>query len=219
MIFIVVLACVVINGSVFSSVYQNGADAVLRTTKNGRQKLALSKLGASLATDSILFSACIAVYTLMINNSYGWRGLNTSEQATGIFSIAPINFGQKKIILVVTGFITLMAVACFTTFLSSVSPTPVSSLIMGIGFCVLPSILWSIAQGDAGNPAALLCNFFPAGGVGFGNALSFQLDKIMFLTLGPFSIWGPYLAIGTALIEIPVFFLLAVYAYCRHQAA
>ena len=217
MIFIVVLVCVVINGSVFSSVYQNGADAVLRTTKNGRRKLALSKLGASLATDAILFSACIAVYTLMINNSYGWRGLNTSEQTTGIFSIAPINFGQKEIILVVAGFITLMAMACFTMFLSSVSPTPVSSLIMGIGFCVLPSILWSIAQGDAGNPAALICNFFPAGGVGFGNALSFQLDKIMFLTLGPVSIWGPYLAIGTALIEIPVFLLLAVRAYCRHQ--
>lgn len=219
MIFIVALVCVVINGSIFSSGYQNGADAVLRTTKNGRRKLALSKLGASLATDAILFSACIAVYTLMINNSYGWRGLNTSEQTTGIFSIAPINFGQKEIILIVAGFITLMAVACFTMFLSSVCPTPISSLIMGIGFCVLPSIIWSIAQGDAGNPAALICNFFPAGGVGFGNALSFQLDKIMFLTVGPFSIWGPYLMLGTAIIEIPLFFILAVRAYCKHQAA
>ena len=219
MIFIVVLACVVINGSIFSSGYQNGADAVLRTTKNGRRKLAHSKLGASLVTDGVLYVVCIAVYTLMINNSYGWRGLNTSEQANEIFSIAPINFGQKEIILIVAGFITLMAVACFTMFLSSVCLTPVSSLIMGIGFCVLPSIIWSIAQGDAGNPAALICNFFPAGGVGFGNALSFQLDKIMFLTIGPVSIWGPYLAIGAALIEIPVFFLLAVHAYCRHQAA
>ena len=100
----------------------------------------------------------------------------------------PFNFGQKEIILIVAGFITLMAVACFTMLLSSVCPTPISSLIMGIGFCVLPSIIWSIAQGDAGNPAALICNFFPAGGVGFGNALSYQLDKIMFLTIGPVSI-------------------------------
>lgn len=196
MIFIVVLVSVVINGSIFSSSYQNGADAVLRTTKNGRRKLAHSKLGASLATDAILFVACIAVYTLIVNNAFGWRGLNTSEQANEIWSIAPINCGQKEIVLIVAGFITLMAVACFTMFLSSLCPTPVSSLIMGIGFCVLPSIIWSIAQGDAGNPAALICNFFPAGGVGFGNALSFQLDKIMFLTIGPFSIWGPYLAIG-----------------------
>lgn len=219
MIFIVVLVCVVINGSVFSGGYQNGTDAVLRTTKNGRRKLALSKLGASLATDAILFSACIAVYTLIVNNAFGWRGLSTSEQANEIWSIAPINFGQKEIILTVAGFITLMAVACFTMFLSSVCPTPISSLIMGIGFCVLPSIIWSITQGDEGNPAALICNFFPAGGVGFGNALSYQLDKIMFLTIGPISIWGPYLAIGAALIEIPVFFLLAVHAYCSHQAA
>ena len=219
MIFLVVLVCAVINGSIFSSGYQNGADAVLRTTKNGRRKLALSKLGASLATDAILFSACIAVYTLIINNAFGWRGWNTSEQTNELYSIAPITFGQKEIILIVAGFITLMAVACFTMFLSSVCPTPVSSLIMGIGSCVLPSIIWRIAQGDVGNPAALICNFFPAGGVGFGNALSFQLDKIMFLTIGPVSIWGPYLAIGAALIEIPVFFLLAVHAYCRHQAA
>ncbi len=219
MIFIVVLVCVVINGSIFSSSYQNGADAVLRTTKNGRRKLALSKLGASLATDAILFLVCIAAYTLIINTNFDWRGLNTSEQAADIFSIAPLNFGQKEIALIVGGFVTLMAVACFTMFLSSLCPTPVSSLIIGIGFCVLPSIIWRIAQGDVGNPAALICNFFPAGGVGFGNALSFQLDKIMFLTIGPFSIWAPYLAMGVALIEIPVFFLLAVHAYCRHQTA
>jgi hypothetical protein len=219
MIFIVVLVCVVINGSVFSSGYQNGADAVLRTTKNGRRKLALSKLGASLVTDGVLYVVCIAAYTLIVNIAFDWRGLSTSEQANEIWSIAPLNFGQKEIVLIVAGFITLMAVACFTMFLSSVCPTPISSLIMGIGFCVLPSIIWSIAQGDAGNPAALICNFFPAGGVGFGNSLSFQLDKIMFLTIGPFSIWGPFLAIGAALIEIPVFFLLAIHAYCRHQAA
>lgn len=219
LIFIVVLASVVINGSIFSGGYQSGADPVLRTTKNGRRKLALSKLGVSLVTDGVLYAVCIAAYTLIVNIAYDWRGLSTSEQTTEVFSIAPITLGQKEIILIVAGFIILMAVACFTMFLSGVCPTPISSLTMGIGFCILPSIIWRIAQGESGNPAALFCYFFPAGGVGFGNAFSYQLDKIMFLTVGPFSIWGPYLAMGAALIEIPVFFFLAVHAYCRHQVS
>jgi hypothetical protein len=37
--------------------------------------------------------------------------------------------------------------------------------------------------------------------------------------IGPWAVWVPDLMLGACIVEIPVFFLLAAHAYCRHQAA
>lgn len=216
-VFILILGSVIINSSIFSGSYQTGADAIFRTTKFGRRKLALSKLFASLSVDGIIYIVCIAVFTLIVNIAFGWNGLKTSEQISSILSILPLSLGQKEIVLIVGGFISLIAVSCFTMFLSSICKSPVSSLIMGVVFCFLPALLFGLAQGNMRSPISILSDLLPAGGIGFNNGLSFQLDSLAFFSVSTFGVWIPYLTIGAALIEIPIFFLLAMSRYCKHQ--
>ena len=40
-----------------------------------------------------------------------------------------------------------------------------------------------------------------------------------FIQVSPFSVWSPYLIMGAAAIEIPLFFILAIRAYCKHQVS
>jgi hypothetical protein len=59
----------------------------------------------------------------------------------------------------------------------------------------------------------------PSGGLGINNNLSYQLGNMLFIQVGPFSVWSPYLIMGAAAIEIPLFFILAIRAYCKHQVS
>jgi hypothetical protein len=65
----------------------------------------------------------------------------------------------------------------------------------------------------------ILTYALPGGSVGLREYFYVHLiSRLSFVQIGPFSVWTPYLMLGACAVEIPVFFLLAVHAYCRHQA-
>lgn len=216
LIFILLLICVVINSPVFSSEYQTGSDDILRSTKNGRTKLAVSKLLAALLIDMILFAVSITAFIPIVDGTFGWNRLLSSAQINNILLFLPITFGQEQVILIMAGFLTLLATACFSMFLSTKCRNSATTLIIAIAFCLFPDILYLVTQG-AGNFTGLLGCIIPSGGLGISNNFFYQLGKLMFVKIGPFSIWSPYLIIGAAIIEIPLFFTLAIRTYCKHQ--
>lgn len=218
LIFILLLICIMINAPVFSGEYQTGSDDILRSTRNGRTKLAVSKLLAALLIDLILFTISIAIFILVVDKTFGWERLVSSAQIHNLFLFLPITVGQEQALLVVTGFLTIFATACFSMFLSAKCHSSTTTLIIAISFCLLPDILHQVIQG-AGNFAGSISCILPSSGLGINNNLFYQLGHMLFLQIGPFSVWSPYLIMGAAVIEIPLFFILSIRAYCKHQVS
>jgi ABC-type transport system involved in multi-copper enzyme maturation permease subunit len=216
--FILLLICVMINAPVFSAEYQTGSDDILRSTRNGRAKLAVSKLLAALLIDLILFTVSITIFILIVDKTFGWERLVSSAQIHNPFLFLPITVGEEQALLVGAGFLTLFATACFSMFLSTQCHSSTTTLVIAIAFCLLPDILYQVIQG-AGNFAGFISCILPSGGLGINNNLSYQLGNMLFIQVGPFSVWSPYLIMGAAAIEIPLFFILAIRAYCKHQVS
>lgn len=216
LIFLIVLISAVIVSPVFSAEYQSGADDILRCAKNGRTKLAVIKIVSALIITCVLFAVCMLIFVLVVNTAYGWNSLQTSVQAVlSVFSFVPFTMGQEQLITILAGFLTLLAVICFTLFLSTKCRNSTTSLIFALAFCLLPAILFSVGKGNAVN---LLTSLFPSGGVGMTNSFYYQLNQTTFVSLGSLAIWTPYLMMGAAIIEIPLFFLLSVRSYNKHQS-
>ncbi|HBM79966.1 MAG TPA: ABC transporter permease, partial [Clostridiaceae bacterium] len=149
------------------------------------------------------------------NSAYGWDSLQTSAQVlSSALSFLPLTMSQEQELTILAGLITLLAVACFTLFISAKCYNPTTTLVIAIAFCLLPVILYSVGQGNFIN---LLVCLLPAGGSGLTNSFYFQLRNTLFLQIGSFSIWAPYLMMGAAIIEIPMFFILSIHTYCKHQ--
>lgn len=218
LIFLLMIICVMINAPVFSADYQTGADDILRSTRHGRGKLAVSKFLAALLIDFVLFAVSLSIFVLIVDKTFGWERLLSSGQMNNIFLLLPITIGQQQKLLILAGFLTVFATACFSMFLSSKCRNSTTTLIIAIAFCLIPDILHMVTQG-AGNFAGLIGCILPSGGLGINNNFFSQLRNIMFIKIGPFSIWSPYLIMGAAAIEIPIFFILSMCAYCKHQAA
>ncbi len=215
LISLLVLICAVIVSPIFSAEYQNGSDDILRCTKYGKTRLAATKLCASLFIVFAMFTICISIFVLIVNSAYGWDSLQTSAQVlSSALSFLPLTMSQEQELTILAGLITLLAVACFTLFISAKCYNPTTTLVIAIAFCLLPVILYSVGQGNFIN---LLVCLLPAGGSGLTNSFYFQLRNTLFLQIGSFSIWAPYLMMGAAIIEIPMFFILSIHTYCKHQ--
>lgn len=212
-----VLICAVIVSPIFAAEYQSGSDDVLRCTRYGKVRLAVTKLFAACLTVLAVFAVCTGIFVLVVNTAYGWDSLRTWVQVLfSALSFVPLTVGQAQGATVFAGFLTLLAAALFSLFLSAKLQNPTSALILTVGFCLLPTVLHSAVSG---NLIDLLICLLPSGGAGLNTgSFYYQLSGITFLRIGPFSVWTPYLMLGAAMVEIPLFFLLAVRAYCRHQA-
>lgn len=210
------LLCAVLAAPVFSSDYQTGADDILRCTKNGRCKLACSKILATLIIAALCFVVCIGIYLVIVNTVYGWDSLKASAQLIwSAMAFVPLTSGGLQAVTVAAGFAGVLAIVCFTLFLSSKCRTSMVAVVLSLIFCLLPTIVSSVLNG---NIAEWISCILPAGGAGMNHSFYYEMMGNTFLQVGPASVWSPYVIAAAAIIEIPLFFILAARSYCRHEA-
>ena len=216
LIFLLVFIGTTIASPVFSAEYQNGSDDILRCTKNGHTKFAVAKLCSALLILLAMFAVCMLTFVLVVNNAYGWDSLQTSVQMMFPLSFVPFTVGREQGLTILAGLLTLLAAACFVLFASAKCRHSTSALIIAVAFCIFPAILHTVWHG---NIADFVTCVLPTGGAGISHNFFSQLNQAAFITFGPFSVWAPRLTMAAALVEIPLFFILAVRAYCKHQVA
>lgn len=112
--------------------------------------------------------------------------------------------------LAIGGLLSLLATLSFTLFLSAKLKDSMTVILIAIVMCLLPIFTYSAG-------ANWLTFILPSGGIGMENSLLYQLTGFNFLHIGQASMWSPYVIMAAAIIEIPVFLVLAVRAYCKHQ--
>ena len=80
-IMLLVIIGAVLSAPLFSENYESGADHILRCTKNGRGKLARTKVLANLLPGIVMYLAAISIHLLISDISFGSVTLKTSVQA------------------------------------------------------------------------------------------------------------------------------------------
>lgn len=212
-IFLLVILCTAAATPTFSNEYQTGSDSILRCTKHGRSRLAIVKILAALTILAATFVICISLHLLISNLAFGPECMKTSMQMLfSVISLPAINLGQLQAVLAIGGLISLLATISFTLFLSAKCKDSISVILIAIVMCLLPIFTYSTG-------ANWLSFILPSAGIGMQNSLLYQLTGFNYLHIGQMSFWTPYVILAAAVIEIPVFLLLAIRTYCKHQVA
>ena len=211
-IMFLVIIGVVLAAPLFSESYESGADQILRCTKYGRGKLARTKVIANVLPSILIYIVGIVVHLLISDLSFGTITLKTSVQALyDTISLPNFNLFQLQIVLAVGGLLTLISVNAFTYFLSAKLERVAGTICISL-LAALAPLFVSAAAGTN-----WISSILPAGGIGLTNNLLMQLVDFRFLHLGSYSFWTPQVTMLFTIIWIPVFLILAVVSYCKHQ--
>lgn len=215
-LYIMVLAilCVAIAAPIFSGEYQTGADQILRCTRHGRTRLAVTKIAASCAIFIVSFAIGMTLHLLICDLSFGTDCLKSSMQMLfSIINLPNMNLGQLQIVLALAGLLSILACVSCTFFLSARCRDSLTVLLISIAVILIP--FFAYAALGANWISAVL----PSAGIGMQNNFLYQLINFNYLHIGEMSFWTPYVILIAAAVEIPVFLLLTVCSYCKHQVA
>ena len=214
-VFLLVLICTFILVPVFSSDSQTQADQILKCTRDGKKCLAVSRILAGILLTGILYLVCMTLFLLLLNASFDFKGLDTSLQLLVSVSVfLPLTAGQMELLIAGAGFVSLMATAAFTLFLSGQMKTVASASMTAFVFLLLPVIVYMILSGNTGNWIRCL---LPSGGVGLMNSFTYASMDTGFAYIGNTAIWLPYLMMGAAAVDSFLFTALSGVNWCRRE--
>lgn len=214
-IFILSILCIAIAAPVFAGEYQTGSGSILRCTKYGRAKLAITKILASGSIFVVVFAFGMTIHLLISDLAFGMDCLKSSFQMLfSIINLPNLNLGQLQVILALTGLLSMLASVSFTLFLSAKCKDSLTVLLVSLVILLLPTFVYSALAS-----ATWISTILPSAGIGMQNNFLYQLINFNYLHIGEMSFWTPYIILISAVIEVPVFLFLSIRSYCKHQVA
>lgn len=213
-VFLLVFFCTLIAAPIFSSEYQTGSDDILRCTRNGRIRLAVTKIAVALLVFVVTFAVCMTIFTVVSNSLFGWECRQTSLQILySAAALVNLTVGGAQNWITAMGLLSLLATASFTLFLSSVCRTNVKSLGLSLVFLIGPSVFYMLTNSQV---AAWLRCILPSGAVGLTNSFTYTILGFEFLHIGQTCFWPPVVMFVSELVAIPLFLALTVRCYQKH---
>ena len=214
-ILVLSILCIAIAAPVFAGEYQTGSDSILRCTKYGRTRLAITKVVASSSIFVVVFVLGMIIHLLISDLAFGTDCLKSSFQMLfSIINLPNFNLGQLQVILVLAGLLSLLASISFTLFLSAKFKDSLTVLLVSLVVLLMPTSVYSAFAG-----ATWISSVLPSAGIGMQNNFLYQLINFNYLHIGEMSFWTPYIILIAAAVEVPAFLFLAVHSYCKHQVA
>lgn len=210
------LGMTVLCAPIFSAEYQTQSDDILRITRHGQVRLAATKLAAALTILLVTFALCMGILCAVSDALFGRECLQTSMRVQyTAAALENISIARMRTQIILAGFMTLLATASCTLFLSTRCRTTASAIICALLMCLLPMILFYLLDGNVANWVRCM---LPSGGIGLGNSYQYALIDIDFLRLGKTGFWTPQVILMATIIETPLFLGLSIRSYCRHTA-
>ena len=93
-LFLVMFAFIVIASPVYAAEYQTGADDVIRCTKNGRVRIAVTKILVTFTLAVATFVASSLTFVAVLYILYGGSGFGTSIQMGYVFFLPALTIGS-----------------------------------------------------------------------------------------------------------------------------
>lgn len=118
-ILVLSILCVAIAAPAFANKYQTGSYSILRRTKYGRMKLAVTRILPACCIFIVIFILGMSIHLLILNLAFGTDCLKTSFQILfSVINLPNINL-RLQIILVLAGLLPVLATVSCTLFLSA----------------------------------------------------------------------------------------------------
>jgi len=217
-LFMVTLIGMTITAPIFSSDYASGADDILRCTRRGRRRLALTKLGSAIIVSLGVFILCIGAFLTIVYLSLGFGDITSAELLNIMFNPGSLTAMACMGIMLLSGLLTLLAMSCFTLFLSARLSSPLAVLAVSTAVVIIPTVF--ALTGADGNALNWIRFCLPSGGVLLSTSSMLQeLGSLRFLWISGFITWSPYVMLVAAAAQIPLWFGLAVRSYNKHEVA
>lgn len=211
-LFLVMFAFIVIASPVYAAEYQTGADDVIRCTKNGRVRIAVTKILVTFTLAVATFVASSLTVVAVLYILYGGSGFGTSIQMGYVFYLPALTIGSMLKLQIAGGVLFTLATVSFVLFLSSKCKNVQTALISAFGIAILPMILNMAGNNNVLN---IMRCILPTGGFGLINGLQSELMARNFALVAGHYIWLPYILLVAAAVAVPVFVGLTIVSYCR----
>lgn len=211
-LFLVMFAFIVIASPVYAAEYQTGADDVIRCTKNGRVRIAVTKILVTFTLAVATFVASSLTFVAVLYILYGGSGFGTSIQMGYVFYLPALTIGSMLKLQIAGGVLFTLATVSFVLFLSSKCKNVQTALISAFGIAILPMILNMAGNNNVLN---IMRCILPTGGFGLINGLQSELMARNFALVAGHCIWLPYILLVAAAVAVPVFVGLTIVSYCR----
>ena len=211
-LFLVMFAFIVIASPVYAAEYQTGADDVIRCTKNGRVRIAVTKILVTFTLAVATFVASSLTFVAVLYILYGGSGFGTYIQMGYVFYLPALTIGSMLKLQIAGGVLFTLATVSFVLFLSSKCKNVQTALISAFGIAILPMILNMAGNNNVLN---IMRCILPTGGFGLINGLQSELMARNFALVAGHYIWLPYILLVAAAVAVPVFVGLTIVSYCR----
>lgn len=211
-LFLVMFAFIVIASPVYAAEYQTGADDVIRCTKNGRVRIAVTKILVTFTLAVATFVASSLTFVAVLYILYDGSGFGTSIQMGYVFYLPALTIGSMLKLQIAGGVLFTLATVSFVLFLSSKCKNVQTALISAFEIAILPMILNMAGNNNVLN---IMRCILPTGGFGLINGLQSELMARNFALVAGHYIWLPYILLVAAAVAVPVFVGLTIVSYCR----
>ena len=216
-LFLVMIFFMVIITPVFATEYQTGSDQILRCTKHGKFRLAVTKIAVVFTLIFAVFAAGTAVFSIIMRLLYGAEVFKNPLQMLGyLYYIPAFTVGKMYMVMVAGALLSLVAVGSSTLFFSAKCKTVQSALICAFAGAFVPMVIFTIS--NSRNILDILRCIFPTSGLAFMNSLEGELLARNFVQIGSGYYWTPYIIAIAAGIWIPVCLVVTVVSYCKKEA-
>lgn len=150
----------------FSSEYSTKMNALILTTKYGKNKQITAKLLTSMIFTTVLVVGLFILYCAAFGLHYGLLGWNADIQTNFGLSLLCVEIPMNNFQLILFGLIIVWLAGIFTAaitvMISAITKSPFSSLIISFAIFMAPWILWQILPQNTLRDILLI---FPANAV------------------------------------------------------
>lgn len=155
--FMLMLALVIgfLVSGIFSEEFQLKADAIFFSTKSGRSKGTLAKLGSGLVIITLFYVVFLFLYTSIVLGVLGADGANCPIQLDMWRSVYNITFSQAYWMIAIGGYIGTLFAGILAMLASAIARSTATAIIVPfVVLCAFPFLSRIISLPE-------LCSFFP----------------------------------------------------------
>ena len=155
--FILVLALIIgfLVSGIFSSEFQTKADAIFFSTKLGRNRAVLSKMGAGFLITTVFYVAFVLLYTFVVLLALGADGANCPIQMDMWRSVYNVTFLKAYLLIVAGGYVGTLFAATLSMLASAITRSTATAIIVPfIVLCAFPFLSRVITLPG-------ICSYFP----------------------------------------------------------
>ncbi len=200
---IIALMIAVFAAPVYALEYQQKTDSLIMSAKNGQEKLAVTKLLATLIFSSGVYLLLMAIYVSGQLIFVGTRGLDCPIQLIKPIATAPMTIFEAELYEILLGYLSCMAILAVTSLLSSRMHTVFPVIVTSMAIIFVPTVM----GGTLPDALSALTAVIP-----------FMSDYTeLFRNNMYFHIWSPYLMIVSPVVIALICAPLSLSGYKKHQ--